>query len=262
MNKPVLHITIVLLSVMMCACNNQNEPGFVFDAEESQKANIDSLIRSMPSYEDITMPMRKADINFQARLINTDPLPVPEKHSQTALQTGIMLSDMAYCRYFEQVHKAMFLSSQIEERMKHLHIPSGQMKQITIELESHMYSRDTVVNILSDAYAELTDGLIEGQRTALAGLIMTGAWIESSRLMLGDTSLNDDMASKHWDRSLSVLSSLLPLIDAFESGIPESLPDKLHEISEVSERNIALKKIEALQQEIYKLQENLNKNEH
>jgi hypothetical protein len=246
--------SVVLIILSSVCCNSKNETGFVFEDQVSQQQHIDSLIRNVPSYEDIVKPLKESGIQFQSQLLNLQTLPVQDKQSIVALQTGVLLSDMAYCRYFEQVHKAMFLSSQIEDRMQALNIPTGEIQQIGIELETHMYSRDTVMEILSEAYTDLNDGLMKSKRTGISALIMTGAWIESSRLMLADNTVSDDMVSQHWKKHRDVLSSLLPLIDAFESGIPENLLPALNELTECQERNKALKKIKILHNQIFKNQ--------
>ncbi|MGC9331558.1 MAG: hypothetical protein ACP5DZ_06755 [Bacteroidales bacterium] len=246
MNNIYIPGGVVLIILSSVCCKSNDKSGFVFEEQEAQQQHIDTLIRDLPSYEDIVHPMKEAGIQFQAQLLNLQTLPVQDKQSIIALQTGVLLSDMAYCRYFEQVHKAMFLSSQIEDRLQALNIPTGKIQQIGIELETHMYSRDTVMSILSDAYTELNDGLMKTKRTGISALIMTGAWIESSRLMLADNTVSDDIVSQYWKKHRDVLSSLIPLIDAFESGIPENLLPVLNELSECHERNKALEKIDIL----------------
>ncbi len=254
LNKIFILPGSVLFAMILLCCGSQDKSGFEFESEESQQHNIDSLIRNIPPYEDIVSPLKEAEIHFQPQLLNLESVRIPEKQSLMALQTGVLMSDMVYCRYFEQVHKAMFLSSQIEDRMQALNIPTNKIQQVSIELETHMYSRDTVIDILSGAYADLNDGLIKSKRTAIFSLLTTGAWIESSRLMLADETVSDELMIEHWNKYLNVLSSLIPMIDAFESGIPENLSDTLQEIAGISDRNKALEKIEALYLQIFETQ--------
>jgi hypothetical protein len=244
----------VLIMLILVCCNSKHESGFVIENTSSQQQNIDSLIQEVPSYQDIAKPLKEAEIQFHPDLLPLEKRSVPQSQSIAALQTGILMSDMAYCRYFEQVHKAMFLSSQIEERMQALNIPTGEIQQVVIDLETHMHSRDTVIDILSGAYESLHDGLMKSKRTGISALIMTGAWIESSRLMLADKSVSNEMATTQWNKHCDILPSIISLMDAFESGIPENLSPVLHELTECPERRKALEKIEILHNHIFKKQ--------
>ena len=212
--------------LLIFACGQKQESGFVID-ENAIGDTIQLLPDSIPNYEDMIAPLEQANINFQAELM-PEKIIMPENYEQIALQTGILLADLSYLRYFNRVNLSMEYAAELENRFLALDLPRDEILFAVEKIERNLYASDTLLLILNQAYTSVTSDLIQAQRSALAGLIITGIWLESNRLMLSDETVeNESIRNAMLQTQCAEFESLIPVLNAFEHPEIQKLTDDI-----------------------------------
>ncbi|MEA1873980.1 MAG: hypothetical protein U9N51_06070 [Bacteroidota bacterium] len=211
--KQIIFIGYCLL---IFACGQKQETEFIID-EDAIANTIQLLPDSIPNYEDMIAPLEHANINYQAELM-PEKIIMPENYEQIALQTGILLADLSYLRYFNRVNLSMEYAAELENRFLALDLPRDEILFAVEKIERNLYASDSLLQILNQAYTSVTSDLIQAQRSALAGLIITGIWLESNRLMLADETVeNESIRNAMLQTQCTEFKSLVPVLKAFEN---------------------------------------------
>ncbi len=203
-------LIILAFGFFLSSCQDKGKAVFDMDTS-SQKVEIQLIPDSLPNYQDIIDLLSQAGIAYQT-LVEADYL-MPDVNEQIALQTGILIADLSYLRYFDKVNLSMQYAADLDERFLALDLPTEQIRQAVMDIEENMFNSDTSLMILNQAYTELTTQLIEAERSALAALIITGFWIETSHLMLNDKSVNkDELRNEAWVKHCQEIQQVLPAL--------------------------------------------------
>jgi len=201
--------------LLIFACGQKQKAEFIID-ENAIGDTIQLLPDSIPNYEDMIAPLEQAKINFQAELM-PEKIIMPENYEQIALQTGILLADLSYLRYFNRVNLSMEYAAELENRFLALDLPRDEILFAVEKIERNLYASDSLLLILNQAYSSVTSDLILAQRSALAGLIITGIWLESNRLMLSDETVeNESIRNAMLQTQCAEFDKLIPVLNAFE----------------------------------------------
>ncbi|MDA3910401.1 MAG: hypothetical protein PF448_03470 [Bacteroidales bacterium] len=228
---------LILGCLLIFACGHKQESAFVID-ENAIGDDIQLLPNSIPNYEDMIAPLEHANINFQAELMPEEII-MPENYEQIALQTGILLADLSYLRYFNRVNLSMEYAAELESRFLALDLPRDEILFAVEKIERNLYVSDSLLQILNQAYTSVTSDLIQAQRSALAGLIITGIWLESNRLMLSDETVEDESVREAMlQTQCAEFESLIPVLKAFEHDEIQKLTS---DITECHCKNLELK---------------------
>jgi hypothetical protein len=219
-------LILTLGCLLIFACGHKQESGFVID-ENAIGDTIQLLPDSIPNYEDMIAPLEQANINFQEALM-PEKIIMPENYEQIALQTGILLADLSYLRYFNRVNLSMEYAAELENRFLALDLPRDEILFAVEKIERNLYASDTLLQILNQAYTSVTSDLIQAQRSALAGLIITGIWLESNRLMLSDETVeNESIRNAMLQTQCAEFDNLIPVLNAFEHDEIQKLTDDI-----------------------------------
>jgi hypothetical protein len=206
-NKVCIIIGIFLFA---SACNHKQK--LEFSLLETQTADTIAIhINNIPTYESLFTLLKEIDIQFQSDLMLNQPVPsnIPE---QEALQTGILIADLCYLRYFDQVNLSLNTADYISQRFTSLSIPHQKVQASVELLENNLYSQDSALILLTEAFNMLSEDLILAERNALANLLIAGVWIENGRLMLNDTNFirsDIEIRTKTWNNHISVLPQII-----------------------------------------------------
>jgi hypothetical protein len=245
---------ILAVSVLTVSCNNRNSSEFAFDSAVQQDETIDSLIDNMPSYERVILPVKKSQSQYNPELFSNNNLQLPANETKAALQTGTLMSDLAYFRYYKQVHKSMHYASLLEKHMTAFDLPQNAVREMVIGLERNINDQDSIVSLLSNAYNKLSRKLTNADRSGFAVLIMTGSWIESNRLMLGSEYQKEKPVSDTWkENRLFLEKHLLPLLNKFQNNTTKTLQSQLKKLAKQTDKAAALQQLNKLHAEIISL---------
>ncbi len=233
------------------SCTNQNTSEFAFDATAQHDETIDSLIDNLPPYEHVILPVKQSGSEYNPGLFYDNTIDLPSDNTKAALQTGTLMSDLAYFRYYEQVHKSMHYASMLEKHINAFDLPQNDIRELIISLEQNINEQDSIIHLLGNAYNELNRKLTKAERTGFAVLIMTGSWIESNRLMLGSEYQKEKPVSDTWEQNRMFLENhLLPLLNEIENSTNEKIVPRLETLTNQADKKASLNVLNQLHTQI------------
>lgn len=242
---------IFIFAVLIMSCGNKkSDPGVDFSANSGQASIMDTIISDLPDYNEIMNLLSEGSAHYNSELISPDKFVMAEESDLLSLQTGIIMADLAYCHYFNKVHNSMLLYEELEERSKTLNFPPGNIKKIAKKLESNLENRDKMIQLCSNEFDKLNEKLVKGQRTALAGLLIAGSLVESSRLMANDTLAENAVKQNVWDRQKKLLEEIKPLFDSYKSEKTKEMLSEIYSIHNSELNSKSGKRLNDLKSEI------------
>lgn len=228
-----IKILLILGSFLfLFACGHKQKAPFVLNQEEVQTDKLEFVIDSLPSYNDLIAPLNKANIQFNYSLLPKDFI-LSKCKEQAGMQMGVLVADMCYARYFDNVNLSMQYASELEKRILALDLPQKEIHESVAMMEKNLYEKDTLIIVIGNSYSKLTENLLEAQRPALAVLVSTGLWLESARLMICDTTTDSNIGikSKVWEEHSKDLQYLLPIIKQLQNSEVQNIYNDLCELS-------------------------------
>jgi len=163
------------------------------DSTKSTLVNISGKLFSIPS------PIQTAS------LIDRDKAPyridvladyeaidnVPDRNMR-AMNLGIFGIDMVYSSFYEDAQNALNYYKAIDQLATNLEIKSAIDKNLIKRVGANVDEPDSLILLSSKFYESLDAYLKQNDRTEIAALVLTGAWIESTML----TALSKDEAAR------------------------------------------------------------------
>lgn len=173
---------------LFSACNSGRTYDFSFSEEAVAEGDsvIELMIDSLPSYEALIQNTEKTNAAYQGANLIPARIVLSEDYDRAAVQTGMLIMDASYCRYHQRVQRLMEYQAILKDAFDRFDIPQQALVAAVEQLEYQPADADTVLQVLSDAYLQTTKEIRNSQRPALAALVITGAWLESSYLMCFD----------------------------------------------------------------------------
>ncbi|MBI4647526.1 MAG: hypothetical protein HY738_13290 [Bacteroidia bacterium] len=96
-----------------------------------------------------------------------------------ALNLGVYGTDLIYCRMYNQKQWTVKYLASIRQISKEIGIPEEKISNTLGKAEQYMENKDSLLNIIQDAYLTADDYLKENDRNSIAALIYFGAWTEA-----------------------------------------------------------------------------------
>jgi len=113
--------------------------------------------------------------------------------ADAAINLGVYGADLSYTRMFDQIQKSISYLSSLKTLSDELGIPNDKGSIAVSRLEENMGNRDSILQIISDTYANADTYLKENDRGNTATLIILGGWVEGLYIA---TSLAENTKNK------------------------------------------------------------------
>ena len=158
----------------------ENEVLSEIDTATTQIYKFDNTLFSIPSPYEISILMKKLNIEYNSNIINS------AGNSQTytdnfrkSLNLGIYGADLAYLNMNKQIPEAAKYFATIKIMAEELQL-SGSFDANTIKrVEKNLSNEDSLLHILSVVYRNTDQYLKENNRQEIGVLVLAGGWIES-----------------------------------------------------------------------------------
>ncbi len=246
MNIRTLILLVLVGSLFSCRGKVQEETslpempvGFdsaSFDEEDKKKYNkARSIFYSLPSPMETTVLMHKAGATYRQDILN------PAENSKNyvtsadqAVNIGAYLADMSYCNIFQQQEQCVKYFAALRVLGDELNLSGIFTSDIAERIELNLEKRDSIMNIISEAYWTAKSELEEAEREKIASYVLAGGWIEglyiASSLATGGEK-NELLEKRVAEQKYSAmhLSELLEIqnsdgsMDDIEKGVNELL---------------------------------------
>ena len=218
LNSFTLALIAVLVGLTSCdertAQNGADVNDVEIDSTKSTIVNISGKLFSIPS------PIQTASLIDREKapyridvLADYDAIDnIPERNMK-ALNLGILGIDMVYTSFYDDAQNSLNYYKAVDKLATDLEIKSAIDQQLINRVGTNVDNPDSLIYLSSQFYQSLDAYLKENDRTEVAALVLTGAWVESTML----TALSDDESAREalaaQKKASSTLNDLLSKID-------------------------------------------------
>jgi hypothetical protein len=231
-------------AVFVAACGADPAPDSGSDSD-STATDTSAMAppNSMPSPIQMAMLILNADAPFNDELLN------PQAKAETyptafkqALNLGVYQADLGYIIAHHQTQEALDYFQAVKKLGDKLGIIGAFEQGMIDRAERNLGSKDSLMAISSDAFADAEHYLDKNRRPEASGLIVVGGWVESTYIATQTLKTSDNsMLRRRVGQDKLLLPRIIALIDA-HSATPEykDLSQKLHDL-ESAYANVQIK---------------------
>lgn len=184
-----LFVLLVAVSVFAGGCSSEPEK-----KDNDQKAAADlttpSLVKfngkmfSVPSPFQVAFLVKETNIPFNGDLLNaTENQTKYLTEFQKGMNLGIYGTNLGYLTVYDQLPQASKYFAAIKTLTQELHMDNVMDPDLAQRIEKNLDNRDSLLTMVSESYRNTDSYLMENQRTEVAVMILTGAWIETVYLL-------------------------------------------------------------------------------
>jgi hypothetical protein len=188
----------------------------VDSASEARKKDLQKIFFSIPSTVEMASLIKEKGMGFDKSILNsTDNVDRYTGESRQAVNLGIYGADLSYAAMFDEKQVTMnyFAAAQVLSRK--LGVEGALTGELLERLERNQESRDSLLNIVSEAYGDLNGYLKENKRIEISALVVAGGWLEALNISCNyDPVGNPDIRKRVAEQKYS-LKDLVAYFDKF-----------------------------------------------
>ncbi len=230
--KNALRFTVIVcgLGMMITSCqtgtdNQKSQPPVKQAVDSLQAARIKELQKiffSIPSPIEMAALIKEKGYKFDVGKLN--PSANVDKYTgetSQAVNLGIYGADLSYAAMFDQKQVTMEYFASAQKLARKMGVDGALTGEMIERLDKNQENRDSLLAIVSEAYADLNGYLKENQRVEISAIVVAGGWLEA--LYLSTIYANDGNAEMR-QRIAEQKYSLNNLVDYFDKfGDKENL---------------------------------------
>lgn len=226
MRRVKLLSTVLLAVFVMSACNTGNNESKKPDAMQAEKEKTFKEIAKypIPTSYDIIGLLSKAGAGYIIGINN--PVANMEKYftdTKKALNLGVYGADLSYATTYHQKQETMNYLKNCKQLVEDLQITTGFNAEMAESIEKNIDDKQKTIEIITDAFFESYEYLVNNGKDNLSVFVMSGSWLEAMYL----TSQVALISNNNEDMKNIIKSQVTPL-------------EKLIEIMEQHKENEAI----------------------
>ncbi len=210
---------------VLFSCNNK-------EAEESESSStVDTngmsaktsmaknVFYSIPSPIEISSLLKKAGATYDKKYLNSaNNVSRYTSTPSMALNLGVYGADLSFTSIFDQSQESMSYLNGCSKLSQGLGIASAFNETILKRIEKNLSNKDSLLDIVADAYWTSDATLKENQQENVASLIIAGGWIEGLYIatQIASSTNNKAIMQRIGEQKLS-LNNLIGLLDAYKN---------------------------------------------
>lgn len=185
-------------------------------AEVARMKELEKIFFSIPSPMEMSSLIKEKGYQFdQNKLIATSNVDQYTGESRQAIMLGVYGADLSYTAIFDQKQMTMEYFAAAQKLARSMGVDGALTNDLIERLDKHQENRDSMLHIVSEAYADLNGYLKENQRIEVSAMIVAGGWIEALYLSTiygndGNTDLRQRIAEQKY-----ALNNLMSYLDKF-----------------------------------------------
>jgi len=185
-------------------------------AEVARMKELEKIFFSIPSPMEMSSLIKEKGYQFdQNKLIATSNVDKYTGESRQAIMLGVYGADLSYTAIFDQKQMTMEYFAAAQKLARSMGVDGALTNDLIERLDKHQENRDSMLHIVSEAYADLNGYLKENQRIEVSAMIVAGGWIEALYLSTiygndGNTDLRQRIAEQKY-----ALNNLMSYLDKF-----------------------------------------------
>jgi len=226
-------IVLGLFVIASCSSDNQNkEIQNIIDTtavkttdsvDSFTQFKYDMVISNIPFPFEMLEKLYTSKISFSQNLMN--PSANISKYSQfnsKALGLGVYGADLAYAVTYEQFQQIGSYVKNTKKLAEELNIPMAFNQDMMDKYTKFKDNKDSLAKVVYDSYTEVDKTLKNNERIGMAGLVVTGSWLEGLHLTtkaLLNAPNHEDKKNVYeiiWQQKLH-LDNIIKLLDEFKN---------------------------------------------
>lgn len=213
---PIIGISLLLLS----ACGEgttKPQDTLTVDtvqdpAQEARARRTRNIFHNIPSPMETASLLKKAGAEYDRNILNdVKRADNYTAASSQALNLGIYGADLSYASVYNNTQESMLYTSCVQKLAKKLDVSSAFDEHVVSRMEKNRNERDSLLNIISEAYWNVDGYLKENDRDHISALMMAGGWMEGLYIATQVTALHDTPELRQ-----RIAEQKLPLKDLIE----------------------------------------------
>jgi hypothetical protein len=186
MKKIIAGVILPLLIIGftgLSSCKNRAEIKQQKKIEEQQQETIEDQIQTnvypLPTSAEVIKMLSEFEVGYTFGI--TNPVENTKKYfssTSRAINVGVYGADLSYATIYNQQQAVINYLSAIRSLANELNMSKIYNENLYTEIRNNFDKRDTLVNILTNAFNETYAYLTENDQEPLALLVVGGAWVE------------------------------------------------------------------------------------
>jgi len=228
LNPAVIALSVIILLSTSCDERNAQKESDLnqveLDSTKSTIVNISGKLFSIPSPIQTASLIDRDNTPYRRDVLaDYDAIDnVPERNMK-AMNLGVLGIDMVYSSFYEDAQSSLNYYKAVDQLATNLEIKSAIDQNLIKRVGSNVDKPDSLIYLSSEFYESLDAYLKENDRTEIAALVLTGAWIESTML----TALSENESAREalaaQKKASSTLYNLISKIDLNNTGFQTEL---------------------------------------
>jgi hypothetical protein len=223
---------VCCIGMLFTACqtgtdNHNAQPPVKASVDSLQQARIKELEKiffSIPSPVEMSALIKEKGYSFDVAKLNAaSNVDKYTGEAKQAVNLGIYGADLSYAAMFDQKQVTMEYFASAQKLAKQMGVDGALTSELIERLDGNQENRDSLLAIVSEAYADLNGYLKENQRVEVSALVVAGGWLEALYL---STIYAEDGNAEMRQRIAEQKYALNNLVDYFEKfGDKETLKE-------------------------------------
>lgn len=236
-----LLLLVTLVTIVSCderkAENGAEVNQVEIDSTKSTLVNIDGKLFSIPSPIQTASLIDRENTPYRIdALADYESVDNILERNMRALNLGMLGIDMVYSSFYDDAQNSLNYYKAVDKLATDLEIKSAIDQELINRVGANVDNSDSLIYLSSEFYQSLDAYLKENDRTEIAALVLTGAWIESTML----TAISENETSKEalaaQKKASATLNDLISKIELGNNDFSEQL-DSLNMSFEKVEKN-------------------------
>ncbi|MFM7727941.1 MAG: hypothetical protein ACKO7B_14665 [Flavobacteriales bacterium] len=146
----------------------------------AQLNELKKIFFSIPSPAEMATLIEEKGYQFdQGQLVPTANVDKYVGEARQAIMLGIYGADLSYTSIFNQKQATTEYFAASQKLARQMQIDGIITPELIERMEKNQNDREAMLNIVSEAYADMNDYLKEKQRFEISALVVAGGWLEA-----------------------------------------------------------------------------------
>lgn len=192
--------------------------------ELARMKELEKIFFSIPSPVEMSSLIKQKGFQFdQGKLVPTANVDKYTGESKQAVMLGMYGADLSYTAIFDQKQMATEYFAAAQKLARQMDADGTITPELLERLEKNQENRDSMLNIISEAYSDLNGYLKEKDRVEVSAMVVAGGWLEALYLTTlyaadGNAEIRQRIAEQKYS-----LTNLMNYLEKF--GDTESLQE-------------------------------------
>ncbi len=176
------------ISILISSCGESTESkttqppvkAALDSAEVARMKELEKIFFSIPSPVEMSSLIKQKGFQFdQGKLVPTANVDKYTGESRHAIMLGIYGADLSYTAIFDQKQMTTEYFAAAQKLARKMDADGTITPELLERLEKNQENRDSMLNIISEAYADLNGYLKEKDRVEVSAMVIAGGWLEA-----------------------------------------------------------------------------------